>query len=281
MSKLAERIRRASRIAPAPLGFTAAAAPAPEPTLLSLVRLQAHEAAKAAEAASRGADAVIIDGLDPNRAAEVAAKAQGLIVGARVPKLGRREAATLRAAGVDFLVMDLASAAEAMLEEGIGFVLALGKEADETTLRLLADLSLDAAIAPPQEAFLTVGKLLDLRRIAALSRTPLLCETAPEAGAAHLQLLRDSGVAGVIVDSSGLGKLDVLRQTIAALPARGRRREERAEAVLPVQVLAGHGEEEEEEEEERLNRLEASSDAGYAPWHPGGAWARRPRAHLP
>jgi len=263
MSKLADRIRRASRVAPAPLGFTVAAAPVQQPTLLCLVRLHAHEAAKAAEAGAQGADAVIIDGLDPDRAAEVAAKAQGLILGARASKLGRREAAALREAGVDFLVMDQASAAEAMLEEGIGFVLAVAKEAEETTLRLLADLSLDAIIVPPQESSLTVGGLLDLRRMAALSRTPLLCETAAEASATHLQLLRDSGVIGVIVDSSGVGKLGALRQTIATLPARRRRREERGEAVLPVQALAGHAEEEEEEEEdERLGRPGSSLGTG-------------------
>ncbi len=251
MSKLADRIRRASRVAPAPLGFTAAAASVREPSLLCLAWLQAHEAGKAGDAAARGADAVIVDGVDPSRIAEIAAKAQGAILGARVPKLGRSEVATLREAGVDFLVMDPASAAEAMLEEGIGFVLAPAKDAEETTLRLLADLSLDAIIVPPQEGPLTVAKLLDLRRMATLSRTPLLCETAPDASATHLQLLRDSGVVGVIVGSAGLGKLDALRQAIAALPPRRRRREERAEPVLPVQALVGHGEDEEEEEERR------------------------------
>lgn len=250
MSKLSGLIRRAVRTAPAPLGFTAAAVSTPAPTLLCLVRLQAHEAGKAAEAAARGADAVIIDGLDANRAAEVAAKAQGATLGARASKLGREEAVALRKAGFDFLIVDAGSLAEAMLEEGAGFVMALGKEADETTLRLLGDLSLDAIVVPPQEAPLTVGKLLDLRRTAVLSRTPLLCETSAGAGAAHLQLLRDSGVAGVIVDSAALGRLEGLRQTIAGLPPRRRRREERAEAVLPVQALLGH--EEEEEEEERL-----------------------------
>lgn len=255
MSKLADRIRRVSRTAPAPLGFTAAAATPQQPTMLCLVRLSGPDGGKAAEAGARGADGVIVDGLDAGRAPELVARAKGVIVGARLGRAGRPEAAALRQAGVDFLVVDSAAAAEVMLEEGLGFVMALGKDADDATLRLLGDLSLDALLLGAQEAPMTVGRLLEVRRLAALARTPLLVEVTAGAEAAHLQVLRDSGAVGVVADGSALGRLEALRRTIASLPARRRRREERAEAVLPVQLMTEHEEAEEEEEGRRQRAI--------------------------
>jgi hypothetical protein len=255
MSKLSDRIRRASRTAPAPIGFGAAAARAPEPTLLCVVRLSSNESGKAGDAASRGADAVIVDGIDAGKVKDFLEKAAGLPVGVRLQRGGRKEVAALKDAGADFVALDTAAPAEAMLENGIGFVLALGRENDDTGLRMVGDLSLDALVVPPLDGSLTLGRLLELRRVAALARTPMLTEVAADAGASHLQALRESGIIGVIVDSSAMGRLEGLRQTIASLPPRGRRKEERAEPLLPAQVMAGHGEEEEEDEQGRTRTV--------------------------
>src|SRR3990172_5667565 len=145
MSKLAERIRRASRVEPAPMGFGAAAARAPAPTLLCLVRLGAGEAGKAADAASRGADAVILEGTDAGRVKELAQKTAELSLGVRPEKAERSQVAAYREAGADFVVLEPDSAsAEVMLEEGIGVVLAIGRDHSDMALRLLSDMSLDA-----------------------------------------------------------------------------------------------------------------------------------------
>lgn len=250
MSKLADQIRKASHAAPAPIGFGAAAARTPQPTLLCLVHLSSHEAGKSGEAAAKGADAVIIEGIEAGKVGDQAAKLGAAALGAHVPKATRKEVSALREAGVDFAVLDLQSAlAEAMLEEKIGYVLALGKEADDTTLRLLGDLTLDALIVPATDGSLTLARLLELRRLAGLARTPLLVEVSPDASASHLQALRESGAAGVVVDASSIGRLEGLRQTIAGLPARGRRREGRMEATLPPPVVAVPSDDEQEEDE--------------------------------
>ena len=248
MSKLAERIRRVTRPEPAPLGF-AAAARKPAPTMLSLVRLSTGDAAKAREAAARGADAVIIDSADPKKLKEQAEKADSVILGVRPQKAVREAVASLKGAGVDFAVVDAESAmAESLLEENLGYVLALHKSPDDTTLRLLGDLGLDALLVPAPMQPITLERLLELRRIAALSRTPLLTEITPDADSSLLQILRDSGVAGVVVEGSAIGKLEGLRERIAALPPRGRRREERAEAVLPAQPAQADEEDEGDED---------------------------------
>ena len=243
MSKLSDAIRRAGRPTPAPLGFgfgpkTAVATPA---TLLCIVRLNSNDASKAEDVAKKGADAVIVDGGDAGKVKEFAKKAPGLTLGVNSPKFVRDQVASLREAGADFVVLDAESAmADALLEEKIGFVLIAGAHSDDTHLRLLGDLKLDALIQPPPDGSLTIERLLDLRRVSALARTPLFVEVSGDADASHLQTLRESGVAGVIIEGAAIGKLGKLRDAIAALPARGKKREERSEATIPAAATAGH-----------------------------------------
>jgi hypothetical protein len=248
MSKLADRIKKASRVEPAPLGFAAAAARRPPPTLLCLVRLSPGDAGKVEEAAKKGADAVILDGIDPGKLKEPKGKAGDAVLGIGAADAGRERIAALREAGAEFAVFDLASAmADALLEEKIGIVLSIDGDCDDTTLRLLGDLGPEALVVNSPEGPLTVQDLLALRRVAALARTPLLTSVRPDAAPGHLQALRESGVAGVIVDSSAIGKLEALRERIAALPPRGKRAEEKAEAVLPATAVAATSEDEDDE----------------------------------
>jgi hypothetical protein len=229
-------------MAPAPLGFAAKAAAAAPPTMLCVVRLAPNEANKAEEAAKKGADVVIVDGADAGKIKEFAKKAPNILLGARPQKSERENIASLKQAGADFIVLEADwGQAEALLEENVGFVLASRGQPQDTWLRLLGDLGLDALIASAPDGALTIERLLELRRVSALSRTPLLVETPADADGSRLQAMRESGVAGVIVDGSSLGKLEKLRERIAALPTRGKRREERSEAVLPTAgVAAGH-----------------------------------------
>ncbi len=234
MSKLSERIRRAARPAPAPFGFGPAAAPIKSPSMLIIVRLGGSETGKAAEAAKSGADAVIV--ADPAKA-----KAEGAILGAALDKTDRASATAAREAGADFLLLDAASAlAEAMLDQKLGYVLNLAEEPDDTRTRLLGDLNLDAIIVPSPKAPVTLARLLELRRVAGLTRTPLLVQAEAGIDAALLQVLRDSGAAGIVIEASGIGKLGELKERIAGLPAAGKRHEERAEVTVSAHAAAGH-----------------------------------------
>lgn len=249
MSKLADYIRRTTRTEPAPLGF-AAAAPRPQaPSMLCLVRLAENEAGKVSEAAAKGADGVIVDRVEPKKLKDQAGKANKVALGVRPQKALREHIASLREAGADFAVIEPQEAmAEALLDDKMGYVLTVGQEMDDTQLRIIGELGFDAIIVSAPLQPITVERMLSLRRIAILAHTPLLVETPANADASLLQVLRDSGVTGVILPSSALGKLQDLRQRIASLPRRTRRREERAEAVLPAaQVAAGHDEDEDED----------------------------------
>lgn len=235
MSKLSDRIRRAAKVTPAPFGFGPAAVQTKVPTMLVIVRLAGNETGKAADAAKAGADAVIVAG-DPGKA-----KANGAILGLAPDKADQKAATSAREAGVDFLVLDPAKAlAEAMLDQKLGYVLTLSEPMDDVRTRLLGDLNLDAIIITAPAAPVTLAQLLELRRISGLTRTALLVQTDVSIEPALLQVLRDSGAVGIVVDASAIGKLGELRDRIASLPTPGRKKDERSEVTVSASAAAGH-----------------------------------------
>ncbi len=234
MSKLSQKIRAAGRAEPAPLGFASAAARAAQDSLLCGVRL--GDPARAAGAASKGADFVILE--DVTRS-----KVKGISkVDASVGVAGDFDAEDVKAlvkASVDFVVLAGPGAGAAPLaDDSIGRVMALGEDLDDTHLRLLGDLGLDAIVIAAPTSPLTVERLLAVRRLSALARTPLLANAGPNIDEKSLELLRDSGVAGIVLEDPG--KLAALKKRIATLPARGRRKENHTDALIPAQATAGH-----------------------------------------
>lgn len=237
MSKLTERIKRASKVEPAPLGFAPAARKAPASTLLVAVRLAANEAGKIADAADKGAAVVIVEG---SAAKLREAKATGdAIIGLKLENPDRKEAAAAREAGADFLLIDEETIADTLLDEKLGFVMSVSRDLEDSRLRLLGELSLEALVISAPEPPITVARVLDLRRVAGLARAPLLVEVDPAVDASTLQILRESGATGVIVPAAALAKLPELIERIAALPVRGKRKEEHSEALVPASAQTG------------------------------------------
>jgi len=234
MSKLSKKIRAAGRAEPAPMGFTSGAAQVQQKSLLCGVRLR--DPAAAAEAASKGADFVILEDVARSKVKGVAK------VNASVGVAGEFDSDAIEAlgkAGVDFIVLAGPGAGAAPLaDESVGRVMVLDSDLDDTYLRLLGDLGLDAVVIAAPEAPFTVERLLAVRRLSALTRTPLLANAKPDVDEKSLELLRDSGVAGIVLDD--VGKLAALKKRIAALPQRGRRKENHSDAVIPAQAAAGH-----------------------------------------
>jgi hypothetical protein len=246
MSRLADRIKRTSRVEAAPIGFGLAAERRASPTLLCLLRLDKDEVSKVGDAA--GADAVIISGLDAGKLGDAIKKMGDLPVGVRLEDAERAAVAAARGAGADFVLLDERASAEAVLEEKVGLVLSVSADMGDTELRVLAGLPLEALEVPAAREPLTLRGMMELRRLSLLSQTPLLVEVQPEIGASRLQALREAGAVGVILDGKYADGLTALREAVLSLPPRGRRREERPEAVLPPLTAAPAGEQEEEPE---------------------------------
>jgi hypothetical protein len=217
MSKLAEAMRRALRPEARPIGFGIATAP-PNRTVLLLARV-----AGGAEAGQVGgaADAFITSTTD-------GAPAGGtLLWGAEAAVAGRAGARALREAGADFLIFDDATTdASVLLEDGLGFIMRVDFEASDTYLRSVEGLPLDALLVPGLDGALTVRRTLDLRRLTAFTRKPLILPVRPDIDPTHLEALRDCGVLGVVAE--GAEAVAALRAKIDALPPRRRTKDGRA-----------------------------------------------------
>ena len=234
MSKLADKIRKASRLEQASIGFGMARATS-EPTMVLVGA--ARDAATAEQLRAKGADAVIIGAADA--AAPASAPTGDAIAGGWIGATG--DAKALKAAGYDFVIFDPdLTPSTAVLEESIGYVLALPADIGELELRAIEGFQLDAIYVGTVDAALTVRKQIDLRRIFALTRKPLMATVPASIDVPQMQALRDTNVIAVLAPSAD--DVAKLRATIDALPPRARRRDE--DRPTPLVPRAGGGDEE-------------------------------------
>ena len=230
MSKLADAIRRSQRVESTPMGFGTAKS-APRASMLSGFFGPSADLSKARDA---GAEFVLVDARGSSLSAADAKalrdQAGDLPLGAWTAVKDSAAAKALHAAGIDFLVVDEGSPAAALLDDDLGYVLALPSQPEETFLRSLEPLSLEALLLGEIRSPLTLSVQVELSRAGALVRRPLLCDTASGASADDLLCLRAAGVAGVMTSAAGLSQL---KEAVAALPPRRTRREERTVVSLP------------------------------------------------
>jgi hypothetical protein len=240
LSKLADRIRKAARIEAQPLGFMAAKAAAEATMLLGGL---AKDAKSAADLAKRGADFVVL-----SKAAPGDAKDAGAIAGAHIE--GDADAKAYREGGFDFVVFDPdRTSSTAVLDDAVGYVMLLPKDASDIDLRAIESFQLDAIDVGEIKGSLTVRRQIELRRIFALTRKPLLAAVPADISVPALQALRDTNVVGVIAESGDA--VERLRKSIDALPPRSRRKdEERPTPLVPrAAAMADDGDDDEHEHE--------------------------------
>jgi hypothetical protein len=192
LSKLADKIKQAARSEPQAIGFGSAKAAAVSTMVLAGA---APDVQGAAELAQRGADVVIAGSAKSPVAAASGSAANGAIAGARISGTVLNEATQYREAGFDLSSLTQMAAATALLDED-----RLRPDAavrlPDNDVRTLESFQLDAidvgAIASP----LTVRKQIDLRRIFAMTRKPLMATIDGAISAPELQALRERIVGG-------------------------------------------------------------------------------------
>ena len=231
MSKLRERIRSTRERHSIPFGFGPPGRPA-ESQRQVLVLAEVGGAKAAARAVAAGADALLC-GADDVEAAVAAA--DGRPVGARVEAATSAGADALIEAGADFLVFDDAQTeAAALLRTELGHVALLTDAAAAVEdLRLLQPLDLDAILLPSARAAATVRDQLLTRRIAELTRKPLIVPVDGSVDATQLEVWRDAGALVALV----AGDAEAIQGVVAAaaaVPAPRERRDERPNALVPA-----------------------------------------------
>ncbi|HLF79256.1 MAG TPA: hypothetical protein VJB57_17380, partial [Dehalococcoidia bacterium] len=172
MSKLGDAIRRNQRVESAPMGF-GAARPAQRPSMLvGFIGPLGDVAA----ASSAGADFIIVEASGSAPDAPALRTAAGDLPLGVATKVETAEAAkALQEGGVDCALVWDDTPAVALQAEELGYLLVLSASADETYLRSIDGLNLEAVILEKVPTPLTVGRQMEVSRIAGLGRKPLLC----------------------------------------------------------------------------------------------------------
>lgn len=238
LSKLADRIRKAARVETQGIGFMAARSEKQATMLLGGV---AKDTRGAADLARRGADFVIAQKAAPGDAKDCGDAIAGALID------GDADAKAFKDGGFDFVLFDPdRTSSTAVLEENIGYVMLLPRDASDTDLRAIEAFQLDAVDIGEVKGTVTVRRQMELRRIFGLTRKPLLASVPSDISAQALQALRDTNVIAVMADT-GDG-IERLRKTIDALPPRTRRRDDERPTPLVPRAAPGASEEEHEHE---------------------------------
>ena len=219
MSKLVEKLKRLGRAGPT-LGFRAAAT-APDPGMVVIVRLAQPEKATALEGL---ADAFLLEkGAKPPEGGQA-------VWGVRLEAPSAEAAAQLQEKGCDFCIFDPQKAPASFLAgEGPARFVLLDPALPDSVLRSVEGLGVDGALIDMEVPALRVQHLLHCQRVAGLVRLPLLVLVSPELAGADLVQLRRAGVRGVVVKTEAREKLEEWRQALLAGPAP----KERVGVMLP------------------------------------------------
>ena len=215
------------------------------PDMVLVARGLPDETGKKAKLVTDAADAFLegpgsVDKLDVK---DVAKRMEKHVWGVRAAEFDADQVRHLVDGGCDFIVFESMSTEAAVLnQEEPAIVATVSSDLGEQAIRAINDLQVDAVLfSPPQRDLpLTVEKLIDIQLVLGMVEMPFLIEAPLGMGAADLEVLRNLGVAGVIVDASPPEKIVELRSAIDGLPRR-KPRPGRDDAVVPRQVFeAGH-----------------------------------------
>ncbi len=224
MNKLAERLRHARRRGRR-LGFGLAGAP--------------EGAERGLLIAARSPDPVGADlAILPEAAAVAGSDA---LAGVELSPLTAEAAEAAEGAGAAFVVYDPDDAdAEALLRVDLDYVLHLpARSIEDSELRAVASLRPALVIAPAVSAPMPVAGLIALRRIGLGVGAPLAVPVPATAATRLLEVLRDSGVVVLLLESPSADEVATLRARIAELPVRPRRHDDDSPVVTGVRPEGG------------------------------------------
>lgn len=251
MSELQKKIGRIQRREGPGIGFGHRDREQPRAMLLGALVTGQAEGKSALDA---GADVLIVKAGDSSKAAPIVEKLakDKATIGVWTDTLDEGGAKALSEAGCDFVVSTLEGTSSAAVDTNrMGQIVVASNGLDDTTLRSLAPLGLDALFVERTTGTMTLAEQLKLVRLASFASTPLMTTVEDGASVSDLRVLRDSGVIAVLLPSGA--SAEQMKQTIESLkavPAPKRGKGEAREIALVPSVAAGQHEEEEHEDDD-------------------------------
>lgn len=237
MSELQKKIGRIQRREGPRMGFGQAAREQPRAMLLGAFVKDADAARAATEA---GADTVIFSGANAKAVmGEVAGlKDTKVTAGVRLETVAEAGAKELADKGCDFVIGTLAGTAAASVDsERMGQMVVADPSMDDTTIRALAALGLDALFVEHNGGDMSLAQQLELVRVSSFASTPLAVTISADAPVQQLRVLRDSGCALVILPAgTGVDEIKSLGERLREVPAPRKNKREggRDIAIVPM-----------------------------------------------
>lgn len=225
MTKLSDAIQSARRRGGRPIGFGLDSSIDKKPQRGLLIAAIGSE--------RNGADVHLLPSADD--IADAVGTADDAPVGIASDTLSKQVVDDADGAGAVFVVFNPSTTnADALLSESLEYGVRIGADTtDETELRALGSLHPVIVVTDAVPDPLPVRDLLALRRLAMLVSAPLAVPVAAGASQTHLQSLRDSGVAVLLLDSPSAEDVEALREEVASIPEVSRKGRREAAPVVP------------------------------------------------
>jgi hypothetical protein len=241
MSKFIDRLKQVNQPQALAMGFRPNKAQAARPK----VQLAVFLGNGMTESVS-AADAVIVT--------RAKAAVEGSVWGVWLKKGDLAEADKASDAGADFVVLPTTGPVIPP-DRKVGRILLVSPSITDILLRTVNDLPVDAVLLSDDKedsAEITWQRLMLFQRFAGIVQKPVLVPVPISATAAEIQLVWETGVSGVLVETkepSDAAALPALREKIDSLQIPSRKRKEKPSAVLPQVTVAEEPEKEEEPDE--------------------------------
>ncbi len=223
MSRFIDKLMQLSKTESQPMGFKREKVYS-KPRLMLVVECGAD----ASKVVLKGTDAVILTDMVKDLPEKLDIPVGIRLRGARIDKFPE---------GIDFIVFQFESPVVIAGGKKKGKVIALEASTDLDLIRSLDDLPFDALFISQgggevQES-INWRYLILCRRIASLSKKPLLVTVGPQINKHELQLLWEIGVDGLVVTHFTAGNLKKLRSLIDQLIIPSNRKRQEIRAIIP------------------------------------------------
>jgi hypothetical protein len=243
MSKLIDKLNGISKTISQPIGFTTSRSPSEKPRMLLIagLTLTPKETIKSLTDYSNNADALLIhitkSSLAAGKAQEVTKSLPEIPWGLWLENFGRTEIVKAGKAGSDFMVIPVSSNVAAMPQDDkSGRIVQVEPSFNENTLKAVSELKIDAVLLTDRNPVLTWHYLMLIQRFASLLTKPLLVTISTDITADELQILWESGAAGVLFEvnsSQQVTGLRKVRQSLNSLTMPIARKKGSGGALLP------------------------------------------------
>ena len=245
MSKFIERLDKVGQETSAPLGFgTASRRDASSSNMMLVGTISSDGLSKNRGASEVEVDAIVVS-LDSPEGKSIDGVVDSLkdrLWGVRVGAINEEQAAQLKEKGCDFVVFEIGETAAAVLnDEDLGKLVAVAPDLSEDLAHAIHELSIDGVLFSPEGDLLplTIRKMVDIQMVRGLIGRHFLMAAPSNLGSSDLEVLRNAGIGGLVIDLSSTEDVSKTKEAIANLP-RHKQKPRGRDAVVP-QTSGGLG----------------------------------------